>query len=141
MGQIIFSSQSRDLLASFLSMNYIRGSEREEMLLLPEALEDYIAPENPVRFIDAFVSQLDLQAAGFARAQLPSRPTALRSGRSAAALSLRLPQPGAIQSWPGTGSGGNLELIWLLRKLRPDFKTIADFRRENEPGIKGSPRL
>ncbi len=52
-------------------MNYIRGSEREEMLLLPQALEDYIAPENPVRFIDAFVAQLDLQAAGFARAQLP----------------------------------------------------------------------
>ena len=52
-------------------MNYIRGSEREEMLLLPEALEDYIAPENPVRFIDAFVAQLDLQAAGVARAQLP----------------------------------------------------------------------
>ena len=45
-------------------MNYIRGSEREEMLLLPEALEDYIAPENPVRFIEAFVAQLDLQAAG-----------------------------------------------------------------------------
>ena len=41
------------------------------MLLLPEALEDYITPENPVRFIDAFVAQLDLQAAGFARAQLP----------------------------------------------------------------------
>ena len=52
-------------------MNYIRGSEREEMLLLPEALEDYIAPENPVRFIDAFVAQLDLQAAGFDRAHLP----------------------------------------------------------------------
>ena len=46
-------------------MNYIRGSQREEMLLLPEALEDYIAPENPVRFIDAFVAQLDLKAAGF----------------------------------------------------------------------------
>jgi len=40
-------------------MNYIRGSDREEILLLPEALEDYIGPENPVRFIDAFVGQLE----------------------------------------------------------------------------------
>jgi transposase len=52
-------------------MNYIRGSDREEMLLLPEALEDYIGPENPVRFIDAFVEQLELKGAGFARAVLP----------------------------------------------------------------------
>jgi len=52
-------------------MNYIRGSDREEILLLPEALEDYIGPENPVRFIDAFVGQLDLKGAGFARAELP----------------------------------------------------------------------
>ena len=51
------------------------------MLLLPEALEDYIAPENPVRFIDAFVAQLDLQAAAFARAQLPEtgRPPTIRA--------------------------------------------------------------
>ena len=41
-------------------MNYIAGSDRSEVLLLPEALEDYLAAENPVRFIDAFVGQLDL---------------------------------------------------------------------------------
>ena len=85
-------------------MNFIRGSEREEMLLLPEALEDYIAPENPVRFIDAFVAQLALKEAGFARATLPrDRAAALRSGRSAAALSLWLLEPRALQSrlWNG----------------------------------------
>ena len=62
-------------------MNYIRGSDREEMLLLPEALEDYIGPENPVRFIDAFVGQLELKAAGFARAELPEtgRPPTIRA--------------------------------------------------------------
>ena len=51
-------------------MNYIAGSDRGEVLLLPEALEDYLAPENPVRFIDAFVGQLDLAKAGFSNARL-----------------------------------------------------------------------
>ena len=52
-------------------MKYITGSDRGEVLLLPEALEDYLVPENPVRFLDAFVGQLDLVAAGFQHAQLP----------------------------------------------------------------------
>src|SRR2546423_1126934 len=51
-------------------MNYIAGSDRGEALLLPEVLDDYVAPENPVRFIDAFVGQLDLGKAGFSNAQL-----------------------------------------------------------------------
>ena len=51
-------------------MNYIAGSDRGEVLLLPEALEDYLGPENPVRFIDAFVGQLDLGQEGFRNAQL-----------------------------------------------------------------------
>lgn len=118
-------------------MNYIRGSEREEMLLLPEALEDYIAPNNPVRFLDAFVGQLDLQAAGFARAQLPETG---RPPYDPADL-LRLYLYGylnRVRSSRGLEreAGRNLEVIWLLRKLRPDFKTIADFRKENGAGIK-----
>ena len=120
-------------------MNYIRGSQREEMLLLPEALEDYIAPENPVRFIDAFVAQVDLQAAGFARAQLPETG---RPPYDPGDL-LRLYLYGylnRVRSSRGLEreAGRNLELIWLVRKLRPDFKTIADFRRENRPGLKMS---
>jgi hypothetical protein len=51
-------------------MNYIAGSDRTEALLLPEVLDDYIGPENPVRFIDAFAGQLDLSKAGFKNAQL-----------------------------------------------------------------------
>ena len=58
------------LASSDSSMNYIAGSDRTEALLLPEVLDDYIAPENPVRFIDAFVGQLDLGKAGFTNAQL-----------------------------------------------------------------------
>ena len=118
-------------------MNYIRESDREEMLLLPEALEDYIGPENPVRFIDAFVGQLELKEAGFARAELPETG---RPPYDPGDL-LRLYLYGylnRVRSSRGLEreAARNLELIWLLRKLRPDFKTIADFRKENGPGIK-----
>ena len=122
-------------------MKYIRGSDRGEVLLLPEALEDYIAAENPVRFIDAFVGQLDLVAAGFTHAQLnetgrpPYDPKDL----------LRLYLYGYLNRVRSTRglereAGRNLEVIWLLRKLRPDFKTIADFRRDNAKGIKAAGR-
>ena len=118
-------------------MNYIAGSDRGEALLLPEALDDYIAPENPVRFIDAFVGQLDLSKAGFSNAQLnetgrpPYDPGDL----------LRLYLYGylnRVRSSRGLEreAARNLELIWLLRKLRPDFKTVADFRRDNGQAIK-----
>ena len=118
-------------------MNYIAGSDRGEVLLLPEALEDYLEAENPVRFIDAFVAQLDLAKAGFRNAQLnetgrpPYHPGDL----------LRLYLYGylnRVRSSRGLEreAARNLEVIWLLRKLRPDFKTIADFRKENAAGIK-----
>jgi len=118
-------------------MKYIAGSERSEALLLPEVLDDYIAPENAVRFIDAFVAQLDLSKAGFSNAQLnetgrpPYDPGDL----------LRLYLYGylnRVRSSRGLEreAARNLELIWLLRKLRPDFKTIADFRRNNGQAIK-----
>ncbi len=118
-------------------MNYIAGSDRGEALLLPEVLDDYITGENPVRFIDAFAGQLDLSKAGFTNAQLnetgrpPYDPGDL----------LRLYLYGylnRVRSSRGLEREAtrNLELIWLLRKLRPDFKTIADFRRDNGKAIK-----
>jgi transposase len=118
-------------------MNYITGSERGEVLLLPEALEDYIGPENPVRFIDAFVGQLDLGKEGFRHGQMPETG---RPPYDPGDL-LRLYLYGylnRVRSSRGLEreAARNLEAIWLLRKLRPDFKTIADFRRENAAGIK-----
>jgi transposase len=122
-------------------MNYISGSDRGEALLLPEVLDDYIAAENPVRFIDAFVGELDLSKADFTNAQLnetgrpPYDPGDL----------LRLYVYGylnRVRSSRGLEreAARNLELIWLLRKLRPDFKTIADFRRDNGKAIKAACR-
>ena len=125
------------MASSDSSMNYIAGSDRGEVLLLPEVLDDYSTPENPVRFIDAFVAELDVSKAGFTNAQLnetgrpPYDPGDL----------LRLYLYGylnRVRSSRGLEreAARNLELIWLLRKLRPDFKTIADFRRDNAKAIK-----
>ena len=113
-------------------MNHRTGLDRSQTLLFPERLEDYIAAENPVRFLDAFVHALDLHTLGFAKARCantgrpPYDPAALlklylygylhrvRSSRSLAAECHR-----------------NVEVLWLLGKLTPDFKTIADFRKDN----------
>ena len=113
-------------------MAHISGEDRSQILLLPDAVDDYVGADNPVRFIDAFVDGLDLKAAGFERVQpkATGRPgyhprdllklyiygylNRIRSSRRLEAETHR-----------------NLEVIWLLRRLQPDFKTIADFRRDN----------
>lgn len=113
-------------------MRHITGVERSQALLLPESLDDYVGPENPVRFIEAFVDGLDLVAAGFARVR--SRETG-RPGYAPADL-LKLYIYGYLNRIRSSRrleaeTHRNVELIWLLRHLKPDFKTIADFRREN----------
>src|SRR3954469_709 len=113
-------------------MSHIAGHDRSQTLLLPEAVDDYVGPENPVRFIDAFVNELDLAAAGFARAssELTGRP-----GYAPADL-LKLYIYGYLNRIRSSRrleaeTHRNIEVIWLLRHLKPDFKTIADFRRDN----------
>src|SRR6202047_3599812 len=118
-------------------MKHITRHDRRQTLLLPEAVDDYVGAENPVRFIDAFVDGLDLAAAGFARVvpEATGRPgyapgdllklyiygylNRVRSSRRLEAETRR-----------------NLEVIWLLRHLAPDFKTIADFRRDNRAAFR-----
>jgi len=113
-------------------MNHRAGLDRSQTLLFPETLEEYIAPENPVRFLDAFVSQLDLQALGFARAECA--PTGRPPYDPAVLLKLYL--YGYLYRVRSSRSleaecHRNVEVIWLLGKLAPDFKTIADFRKDN----------
>jgi transposase/IS5 family transposase len=118
-------------------MSHITGAERTQTLLLPETLDDYVCADNPVRFIDAFVDGLDLIEAGFSRvaAKHTGRPgydpkdllklyiygylNRIRSSRRLEAETHR-----------------NVEAIWLLRQLKPDFKTIADFRRDNHKAFR-----
>ena len=119
------------------AMRHIPGIDRSQVLLLPEAVDDYVGRDNPVRFIDAFVDGLDLAAAGFERAT----PKATgRPGYDPADL-LKLYIYGYLNRVRSSRrleaeSKRNLEVIWLLRRLSPDFKTIADFRRINRAAFR-----
>lgn len=118
-------------------MPFISGTNREEVLLFPQAIDDYITSENPVRFIDAFIASLDLAELGFTRAQ----PAA--TGRPAydPADMLKLYVYGYLNRVRSSRllereSRRNVEVMWLIGKLTPDFKTIADFRKDNLTAIK-----
>lgn len=107
------------------------------MLLLPERVEDYVGANNPVRFVDAFVDGLDLETAGFERVQAEATG---RPGYHPADL-LKLYIYGYLNRVRSSRRlevecHRNIEVIWLLRHLKPDFKTIADFRRDNRPAFK-----
>src|ERR1700716_2967627 len=113
-------------------MAHISGHDRSQTLLLPESLDDYVGLENPVRFIEAFVDGLDLTTAGFIRVD-PKRTG--RPGYDPADL-LKLYIYGYLNRVRSSRrleaeTHRNIEVIWLLRHLKPDFKTIADFRRDN----------
>ena len=118
-------------------MAHICGFERSQLLLLPEAVDDYVGADNSVRFIDAFVGSLDLVEAGFERVQ----PKA--TGRPGYAPSdlLKLYIYGYLNRVRSSRRleaecHRNVEVIWLLRTLKPDFKTIADFRADNRAAFK-----
>ena len=113
-------------------MDYIRGPDRSQTQLLPPSLEDYVPAECPARFIDAYVEGLDFQKLGFTHAQPAS--TGRPSYHPGDLLKLylygylnRIRSSRRLEA----EAGRNLELMWLLRGLCPDFKTIADFRQNN----------
>src|SRR5688572_25273489 len=116
---------------------YIEGQERTQSTLFPERLDDWIDEDNPVRAVDVFVGELDLVRLGFERAQ-PAE-----TGRPAyhPASLLKLYIYGYLNRVQSSRrlereAGRNLEVIWLLRRLAPDDKTIADFRKDNGPAIR-----
>jgi transposase len=117
-------------------MAFIRGANRTQLELLPASIDDWIKPDALVRVIDAYVARLDTHALGFVRAQ----PAATgRPGYDPADLlrlylygySNRIRQSRALER----EAARNVELMWLLKRLTPDFKTIADFRRENAKAL------
>ena len=118
-------------------MAHLSGTDRAQLLLLPEAVDDYVGTDNPLRFIEAFVDGLDLAAAGFVR--VAAKETG-RPGYDPADL-LKLYVYGYINRVRSSRrleaeAHRNIEVIWLLRHLKPDFRTIADFRRMNRSAFK-----
>jgi transposase len=118
---------------------FIEGEDRRQGALLPEYLDDYVSEENPVRVIDVFVDDLDLAALGFERviAAATGRP-----GYHPASM-LKLYLYGYLNQVQSSRrlereARRNTELMWLLGKLAPDFKTIADFRRDNGEAIRAT---
>ena len=118
-------------------MAYIQGENRQQITLFPEAIDEYISEENPVRVIEVFVNSLNMVELGFLRTDpnVTGRPA--YNPRDLLKLYIygymnRVRSSRRLE----TEAGRNLELIWLLRKLKPDFKTIADFRKDNKKAIK-----
>jgi len=116
---------------------FIEGENRFQSTLFPESLEDYIAADNAIRVVDAFVNKLDLKQLGFDRAE----PSATgRPGYQPATL-LKVYVYGYLNRIHSSRrlereSHRNVELIWLTGRLMPDFKTIADFRKDNRQAIR-----
>jgi transposase len=118
-------------------MSYLRGPDRSQVQLLPPCFEDYVSPESAVRFLDAYVERLDFSALGFRHGQ----PAATGRPPYHPADLLKLYLYGYLNRIRSSRrleaeAARNLELMWLLRGLRPDFKTIADFRKENRLAFK-----
>jgi transposase len=116
---------------------FIAGVDRSQATLFPEQLEDWINEDNPVRVFDAFVDALDLNDLGFERVR--SAVTG-RPGYHPSVL-LKLYIYGYLNRVQSSRrlereAGRNVEVMWLLRRLVPDHKTIADFRKDNGAAIR-----
>lgn len=118
-------------------MAYIEGVNREQRILFPEYVDDYISSDNPVRVIEEYVNTLNLKLMGFTKTEVD------RSGAPGYNPKdiLKLYMYGFNNTVRSSRklekeTHRNIEVIWLLKKLCPDFKTIADFRKENKEQIK-----
>lgn len=117
--------------------HHIKGQPRHQSTLFPESIDDFVTEDNPVRVIDVFVDHLDLLDLGFetVNPKLTGRP-----GYHPSTI-LKLYIYGYLNRIQSSRrlekeSHRNVELMWLLERLRPDFKTIANFRKDNGKGIK-----
>jgi len=122
-------------------MRHITGDSRQQATLLPDTLDDYVGEDHPVRVIDAFVDTLDMKALDFSKAETlvtgrkPYHPGDL----------LKLYIYGYLNQTRSSRRlekecHRNLEVLWLLRRLAPDFKTISDFRKDNGKAVRGACR-
>jgi transposase len=116
---------------------FVEGIDRGQSTLFPARLDDYVAEDNPVRAVDVFVDGLDLDKLGFVGVQ------PLDTGRPGyhPRVMLKLYIYGYLNRVPSSRRlerecQRNIEMIWLTGQLAPDFKTIADFRKDNGKAIR-----
>jgi len=116
--------------------DFIEGEARTQATLFPERVDDYITQDNPIRVIDVFIDGINLSGMGF-------KTTPAATGRPAyhPASMLKLYVYGYLNRVQSSRrlereAGRNIELMWLLGRLAPDFKTIADFRKNNTKAIR-----
>ncbi len=116
--------------------NFIEGEARTQATLFPERIDDYVTQDNPVRVVDVFIDSINISGMGF-------KTTPAATGRPAyhPASLLKLYVYGYLNRVQSSRrlereAGRNLELMWLLGRLAPDFKTIADFRKDNTKAIR-----
>jgi transposase len=116
---------------------FVEGADRDQATLFPECLDDWVDENNPVRVIDVFVDSLDLADLGFAGVDPQS------TGRPSyhPAMLLKLYVYGYLNAVQSSRrlereANRNVEVLWLTRRLAPDHKTIADFRKDNGPAIR-----
>ena len=118
---------------------FIKGVNRSQSTLFPESLDDFVNTENTVRVIDVFIEALDLAELGFTGVLTKStgRPKyhpAVMLKRYLYGYLNRVQSSRRLE----IEANRNIELMWLLERLAPDFKTIADFRKNNAKGIIGA---
>jgi transposase/uncharacterized protein YutE (UPF0331/DUF86 family) len=116
---------------------FIEGEDRTQITLLPECLDDYISEDNPIRAVEVFIDELDLGTLGFSGVA----PAATGRPSYHPAVLLKLYLYGYLNRIQSSRrlereAQRNVELMWLTGRLSPDFKTIADFRRDNGPAIR-----
>ena len=116
---------------------FVEGLDRSQSSLFPETLEDFVAEDNPVRVIDVFVDGLDLAELGFDRVQ----PQATGRPSYHPSVLLKLYIYGYLNRVQSSRrlereAGRNVEVMWLIGRLVPDHKTIADFRKDSGPAIR-----
>ena len=115
---------------------FIEGDNRNQATLFPERLDDYVGEDHPVRVIDVFIDDLDVSGLGFR-----SEPAATGRPGYHPKLMLKLYVYGYLNRVQSSRrlevkSQRNIELMWLTGRLAPDFKTIADFRKDNGEAIR-----
>jgi len=120
---------------------FVEGEDRSQSWLLPNSLEDYVSPDNPVRVVEAFIDELDFGSLGFSGVE----PAATgRPGYHPATL-LKIYLYGYLNRVQSSRrlereAQRNIELMWLTKRLAPDFKTISNFRRDNGQAIRATCR-